>query len=321
MTKFRGFDPNREESVRKWNESKYPRFIFKRENADLEFFKLVQKATKNFNFNDLPEGIRYVYKESKKSGFESVFRSLKETFRNDPSSFEKLNIRLALTIGEMVFGKLPKDEIEKYLPFNDFRFIPQENEIIVQCRALTRIRAGRGEMYHSRLRPTVEIDGSTYFVAFSKHAIHQICNRVHPFWMNYSGLGDVYAYLEENIYFEFCELLDGSPAITFWDICGTKSFWHYLYVKQVLGEENLIPGQGQPYFRVGYCPIAFEGEFINAKTLLLPGYSKTPEYSYIQNSTLSHAEKRSLRDKITQRQFKSEVQPLGGCQEGPTGIF
>jgi hypothetical protein len=67
--------------------------------------------------------------------------------------------------------------------------------------------------------------------------------------------------------------------------------------QEVLVEKNLVLGKGKPYFRVGYCPIVFDGEFIIAKTLLFPGYSQTPEYEYIVSSNLSKFDKELLQEK------------------------
>lgn len=60
-----------------------------------------------------------------------------------------------------------------------------------------------------------------------------------------------------------------------------------------------------PYFRVGYCPLSFEGNFAVAKTLLFPGYSKTPEYECILNLNLPENERKSLFKKITKQDAKS----------------
>jgi len=288
----RGFGFNSKETIKSKDRDKYPIFTFENRDADLDFVKLVKEATQKFDFNELPREDRNLYQKFKKNGFKDLRVKLKE----------KLLFHCGLFIGRIIFEKLSKDKIEAYLPFNDFRLCPIENKIIVQCRGLKKSNSSQGKIYYSFLKPKVEIDGNEYIVAFSKHAIEQICRRINPVLMNYFSLGDIYAYLEENTYFEVCTLRDGNPAITFWDQCVSKEFWHYrVYVEQILGKENLILGKGNPYFRVGYCPIAFDGEFVVATTLLFPGYSKTPEYQYIANSNLPDADKELLIRKITQQ--------------------
>ena len=61
-------------------------------------------------------------------------------------------------------------------------------------------------------------------------------------------------------------------------------------MNHVLGGERLDPKRGKAYFRVGYCPIVIEGEFAKAKTFLYPGYTATPEYSLLLNSSLPYSE-------------------------------
>jgi hypothetical protein len=43
---------------------------------------------------------------------------------------------------------------------------------------------------------------------------------------------------------------------------------------------------------VGYCPVAFEGRFAKATTLLFPGFSKTPEAVALRRSKLLGDDKR-----------------------------
>jgi hypothetical protein len=38
------------------------------------------------------------------------------------------------------------------------------------------------------------------------------------------------------------------------------------------------------YYRLGYLPLEFHGEFAICKTLLCPGYLNTPEYEMLQKS-------------------------------------
>jgi len=306
MKKYRGFALNLQEGIEKMDRSKYPVFDFDNRNADLEFIKLVKEATQEFDFNELPKEMRNIYQQFRENGFENVIQLLKIKSKNNRLSPQDLLVHCNLSIPTKIFEKIPKNKLEKYLPFNDFRFLPKDNKIIVQCRGLKKIRGSQGNFYYySYLRPTVEISKTKYIVAFSKHAIQRICERINPVLMNYLALGDIYAYFEENMFFEISRLADGSPAITFWDLCGSKGFWHYKYVQEVLGEKNLILGKGKPYFRVGYCPIVFDGEFVIAKTLLFPGYSQTPEYEYIINSSLSKFDKELLQKKSTLQDAKS----------------
>ena len=52
---------------------------------------------------------------------------------------------------------------------------------------------------------------------------------------------------------------------------------------------------GVPYYRLGYCPVAFEKGFAKAKTFLTPGYRNTPEYGrLLNNKKIGQTEKNRL---------------------------
>jgi hypothetical protein len=90
-------------------------------------------------------------------------------------------------------------------------------------------------------------------------------------------------------------LLDeGQLGFTFYSTCGAPLFAQYRYVTDVLGEDNVDPARGPCYYRVGYCPSVIEGDFIKAKTLLLPGFSSTPEHSAVRASSLTRQEKEQM---------------------------
>ena len=59
------------------------------------------------------------------------------------------------------------------------------------------------------------------------------------------------------------------------------------------------------YFRVGYCPILIEGNFAIAKTLLYPGYKKTPEYGCLMSSSLAESQKAEMLVKATKQDVAS----------------
>jgi len=217
-----------------------------------------------------------------------------------------------LVVGEAVMRKIPATVLERFLPMNDVEFLAIEHRILVNFRSLLRFTSPWGTTYYSRYKPTTEFNGKEYVVGFSKEAIKRVCERIvpYPYWMTYGGLGDVYAYLEHCQYFEPCTLGDGGVAFTFFDLCDDRRSWNYSYVENVLGVGNLEPRKGKPYYRVGYCPVVFEREFAKAKTLLLPGYAKTPECEALDKSALPPEEKARLRSMATNSEVAAHLMKM-----------
>jgi hypothetical protein len=139
------------------------------------------------------------------------------------------------------------------------------------------------------------LDGQQYIVGFSNEAIKRIGERTVHEPLGYTGVGEFFAFMDLCINYQPCTLRDGGPAFTFFDYC-TERMWSSNYVSEVLEKDNLDPALGRPYYRVGYCPfVIVDNRFALAKTLLFPGFSKTPEYQALQDSRLPYAEKERLK--------------------------
>jgi hypothetical protein len=271
----------------------------------------VTKALEAFRFESLTPIEQGLFRNMKTHGAAWVARHLQAAMefviKKDPENLWGRfgNLAWALGLGSAVLNLVPKAVRSELLPFNDVRFhyLGDNTDIVVECRSLLQLQRDGRTFYYSRLMPTAELEGKSYKIAFSEHAIDRIKDRIVPDWDQYAGLGDVYAYLEQCVYFEPCRLLNldrggrnQQLALTFYDLCGNKQMGQYQYVIEVLGEENLNPALGSPYYRVGYCP-AFpdpNDEFINLRTLLFPGFKQTPEYGALMASSLSQDDKDRL---------------------------
>lgn len=87
-------------------------------------------------------------------------------------------------------------------------------------------------------------------------------------------------------------------AITVFEDVSEERYWHHRYVEALLGA-GYDPANGKPYYRVGYCPVALDGELAVATSFLPPGFKKTPEFEAICRSNLPFAEKKRLKDMAT----------------------
>ena len=110
--------------------------------------------------------------------------------------------------------------------------------------------------------------------------------------------------------FESCTLRDGSHAFSFFDECPADlspqvSSWQLGWAKTILGVKEVDPTQGKLYYRVGYCPVALDKGFAKAKTLLFPGFKKTPEYEALDNIHMPPETKRRLQRLATDSDMTS----------------
>jgi hypothetical protein len=67
-----------------------------------------------------------------------------------------------------------------------------------------------------------------------------------------------------------------------------------VYVDGILGQKHDEFGAKAFEYRLGYCPIEFDGPFAVAKTFLLPGYRGTPEYGLLHRKTSNTSERAKL---------------------------
>jgi hypothetical protein len=131
--------------------------------------------------------------------------------------------------------------------------------------------------------PKIEYGGKRLTVAFSEHAIKQLCARRTPRYLSYAANGDVHAYLAKCIYHEVVALSSGAPAIKLWDICDIEGFRVYHdYVHRVFGEANRVLYGGACHYVLGYCPFVQENGFAKAKSFLYPGFRGTPERAILE---------------------------------------
>jgi hypothetical protein len=186
---------------------------------------------------------------------------------------------------------MPADLLLRYIPYHDVMVNPRGRRIRVCFRSLRQVKGPGGTAFHSRREPKLVVDGRPLTVAFSRHAVERVVERLTVKWPSYASHGDVFAFFDQCLDFELCQLHPQKLAFTFFDHC-TPGFVSYSLAERVLGDD-LRPGRKYSY-RVGYCPAVVEGGVIKAKTMLCAGHASTPEYGRIMASKLPRAAKDRL---------------------------
>ena len=285
----------------------YPRVLIDPTNGDPEFVGLVKKANSDIDFDDpqlFQPGERQFYRLMRQYGFSYARKVLVEAMasrRAEGDEFSQVGeVLMLLGYGSKLVERIPEQARRRLMPYNHVQVAFRKQEITLKFSSMLSQRGAAGTIFYSRRKPTIEFNGKQWNVGFSRHAIERICERLNPRYIQYSASGDVHAFFSTCVYFEPVVLYGNQPAFALYNMCGCEPFVQYhTYVKQILGEENLDLSKGRPYYRVGYCPVVFEGEFAKAKTFLYPGYMATPEYGLILKSKLSRIEKDLLIQNAT----------------------
>jgi hypothetical protein len=285
-------------------EDEYPQFQFKDEHlAAVDFVKLIKQTISQLSFEDevFQPSDRKLLKYGKAHGFAKAMELLNRSDAARIGSISVNEFEFKLKVGQVVFSRIPQQVLKGYIPMNNVEIMPLGKQIIVKFRALLHRRGSHGTIYYSRHLPTLLIDGEHKIVGFSKHALDKTCERLDPSWWTYAGLGDVFAFFDQCIYFERAKLFPDQLAFTFFDFC-PKGFWRWQYVEQILGDSKDFDGnRSDYYFRVGYCPAGIEDDFIVAITLLFPGFTKTPEFGKLLQASLPFSQRRQMIDLAKQQ--------------------
>jgi hypothetical protein len=290
-------------AYQKWTElhrpGTYPEIIFETSQGNGYFVAEVQAITKAIDFDlpDMgPDWMRQFYRRLRSEGHLAAriwLANLEEETRQEivrsgvpPTSFDDYpHVDAVPThLGDCIFARIPIETRRRFLPMNDFTVEPVQGSLLLRFNSLLEKPSEWGTAYYSRLMPKVEVDGKRVTVAFSKHAIEQLCARRTPRYLNYGANGDAHTYLAKCVYHEVVTLENGSQVIRLWDFCDIDGFDIYRrYVLGVFGEENRKHYGGRCHYILGYCPFVLENGFAKAKSFLYPGFRGTPERAILES--------------------------------------
>jgi hypothetical protein len=278
---------------------RYPDIVFETTQGNGYFVAEVRAVAKTLDFDSPemgPDWMREFYQLYRAKGFAAARRWLEDLEEAHRQRFIRTGVgsvsldgyphadEFLTHLGERLFARIPVETRRRFLPMNDFSVELIKGNLLLRFTSLLEEPSEWGTAYYSRLMPKVEIGGKRATVAFSKHAIEQLCARRTPRYLNYGANGDAHTYLANCIYHEIITLHNGSPVLRLWDCCDHEGYMVYrTYVLGVFGEENRKLYAGQCHYILGYCPIVLENGFAKAKSFLYPGFRGTPERDHLES--------------------------------------
>jgi hypothetical protein len=291
---------NRETAARRSVADRFPKFHYDQGDAPDALMEAAVRASSKIRAEHtrlLPPPVVALLRRARKDGFRRAFPLGRQS-----QAFTLMK----LALGECVFRQLPERIVDSLFPFNDVEVIPgrpNDESIQVRLRSLKERKTEFGTVYYSPLKPTVELNGERKQIAFSTHAIRQICERTVLDWRTFSGLGDAFGFFYNCVYFEIVELPGGQTAFTLFNRCD-PGFFVRAFVSEVLGEDD----GGKYFYRIGYCPAVVNDDLLVAKTLLVPGMDGTPEQRLLLRPGMSTVERMEIQKRASKLTFKGLVE-------------
>ena len=226
------------------------------------------------------------------------------------AQFSRLQGTLGTLLGEKLLALLGPAEVARWFPWHALHCLCDKSGrgFVLQCASLARHVASNGQCFYTSSRPqTVRFRGRPRRIAWSPHAIQRIAERTVGSPTSYADLGDIFAFVQHCQYFEPAVLYPDQAAFAFFDVCISGHF-RAEYAYQIL---PTVAPHTQYAHRVGYCPVFEEGDFVVAKTVLVPGYVGTPEYGVLQRASLE----RGVKERMLAQCAQHSYQRLGATQD------
>jgi len=225
----------------------YPKVFLDPTNGDPEFVTLVKDANSGIDFDDrqmFQQGERQFYRLIRQYGFPYALKALQEAMQAqiaDGDEFGRVGETVMLLgYGSVLLERIPEDARRRLMPYNDVHVELKGQAITLKFSSMLSQKGANGTIFFGRRKPTIEFNGTHSTVAFSRHAIERICERLNPRYIHYAASGDVHAFFSKCVYFEPVMLHGDQPAFALYDMCGNSQFVQYsTYVKGILGEENV----------------------------------------------------------------------------------
>jgi len=241
------------------------------------------KAVRLEHFQLLPTAQQMYFHIAKDVGFSEAIELTRtiSAQTDQPLVFPSI----LLSLGEVIQLRLPTDAIAPYRCLDVVFGKPAPNQILVRFRSLLTHGSVENPGYYSHRTPKIVCGSGLVerIVSFCAHALERIHERTVGDWRTYSGSGDAFAFIDNCVYYEDCSATMGKPCFAVYNQCA-KGFVSHRFLEEIL--DDFDPNK-KYYYRVGYCPSVLTGDFVLAKTLLVPGMRGTPERRLLERLPIS----------------------------------
>ena len=204
-------------------------------------------------------------------------------------------------LGEWIFRRLPEQFTTPFSPEHFYRVDITDRGLFVRFELLASVGEPHNPLYVPPTKPTVVMQGVRWQVGLYRHALEQLCARLQCTdthgYASYLAL--YFRFTNGYLVYEPVQLPHGQEALRVdFELPLTTNFYDYypVYARRMLGlpEDHVFKESDRLFAVLGYLPLHVQGKYARAKTFLLPGFFKTPEYALYCKKAQTTEERRLL---------------------------
>lgn len=285
----------------------FPEIRLVNDCRDPVFFKAVSDVIDRWSYTDdahCPPEFRANYRTIAKVGWPEWDRQNRAAAKKAQPDAESARlaaqeavIRQATQFGTWVFENLPPQYTTRFNPEYFFKVNFTPIGMAVSFTLMSSVEDKGQRLYIPRSKPHIHMQGTDWQVALYPHALDRLCSRLVPqHSLTYTNCTDVWVRFHQKvILFAPTSLPDGQEAARVDFIPPLATFFYERYaawVRAILGLPDTHDFSTDRRWAIvlGYLPLHIQGKYARAKTFLLPGFVKTPEYALAKQKARSNAE-------------------------------
>jgi len=290
---------------------RYPKIIIDPRGGDPEFVDEVRRVVKEFSFANpacCDEIMQNNYMLMRQLGMEGWGRYCSRRIRSETASSSEAKAELELHgvtifshLGKWIFEHLPAHLTSTFSLTRFYRVDLTDSGVVIRFSLLQAVDGPANPLFIPPDEPTVVMQGAKWRVGLYRHALEQWCCRMSTGQtLRYSHYLDLFTRFAISVFtYTPVALSDGQEALRVdFALPLTNAFYDYyiVYTRKILGlaDTHVFPRSETWHAVLGYLPLQIQGKYARAKTFLLPGFVKTPEYGLLRQANPSRDERAML---------------------------